>query len=181
MELALRQRVAETLRTQKRTALDAFADAINTRTGNRMPCWGDVADVIAATIPSDDDAIALWCGLLEVGEPRALAIVFDALQTRPRFLEAAVAHVGALPTSLQCGLATLPEVRAALGPHAADLGPAARERLALSGDALAEERAVFEAFLGNLRAQRAATFPATAAPAAPTPEASEVLPSGDHP
>jgi hypothetical protein len=181
MELALRKRVAEALRPQKRAALDAFADAVNKRTGDRMPCWGDIADVVAATIPTDEDAIALWTGLLEVGEPRALAIVFDALGSRPRLLEAVVAHVGALPTALPCGLATLPEVRAALGPHAADLGPAARERLALSGDALTEERAIFEAFLGSLRAQRAGTYAAPAALPAPHPEASEVLPSGDHP
>ncbi len=181
MELALRQRVAEALRPEKRPALDAFADAINKRTGDRMPCWGDIADVVAATIPTDEDAIALWNSLLEVGEPRALSVVFDALASRPRFLEAVVAHVGALPTALQCGLATFPEVRAALGPHAADLGPAARERIALSGDALAEERAVFEAFLGNLRAQRGGTFPGPAALPPPHPEASEALPSGDHP
>jgi hypothetical protein len=181
MELALRQRVAETLRTQKRAALDAFADAINKRTGDRMPCWGDIADVVATTIPTDEDAIALWTGLLQVGEPRALAIVFDALTSRPRFIEAVVAHVGALPTPVQCGLATVAEVRAALGPHAANLGPAARERLALSGDALGDERAVFEAYLGSLRAQRAGTFPVPAASSAPHPEASEALPSGDHP
>lgn len=181
MELALRQRVADALRSQKRPALDAFSDAINTRTGDRMPCWGDIADVVAATITTDDDAIALWTGLLEVGEPRALAIVFDALASRPRFIEAVVAHVGALPTALQCGLATVAEVRAALGPRAANLGPAARERLALSGDALTEERAVFDAHLGSLRAQRAGTFPVPAASSAPHPEASEALPSGDHP
>jgi hypothetical protein len=181
MELALRQRVAEALRTQKRPALDAFANAINSRTGDRMPCWGDIADVVAATITTDDDAIALWSGLLQVGEPRALAIVFDALASRPRFLEAVIANVGALPTALQCGLATLGAVRAALGPHAADLGPAARERLALSGDALVEERAIFDAFVGSLRAQRAGTFTAAAASPAPHPEASEALPSGDHP
>jgi hypothetical protein len=181
MELALRQRVADALRTQNRSALGGFAEAINKRTGDRMPCWGDIADVVAATIPTDEDAIALWTGLLEVGEPRALAIVFDALASRPRFLEAVVAHVGALPTALQCGLATVAEVRAALGPHAADLGPAARERLAMSGDALVEERAIFDAFVGGLRAQRAGTFPVPAASSAPHPEASEALPSGDHP
>jgi hypothetical protein len=181
MELALRQRVADTLRPQKHAALDAFADAITKRTGDRMPCWGDIADVIATTIPTDDDAIALWTGLLEVGEPRALAIVFDALASRPRFIEAVVAHVGALPTSLQCGLATVPDVRAALSAHTANLGPAARERLALSGDALVEEHAIFDAFVGSLRAQRAGTFPVPAASSAPHPEASEALPSGDHP
>jgi hypothetical protein len=181
MELALRQRVAETLHRQKRPALGAFADAVNKRTGDRMPCWGDIADVVAATIPTDEDAIALWTGLLEVGEPRALAIVFDALASRPRVLEAVVSRIGSLPTALQCGLATLSEVRAALEPHTAALGAAARERLALSGDALTEERAVFEAFLGSLRAQRAGTFPVPAASSAPHPEASEVLPSGDHP
>ena len=57
MELALRQRVADTLRTQKRSALDAFADAINKRTGDRMPCWGDIADVVAATIPATSDPL----------------------------------------------------------------------------------------------------------------------------
>lgn len=179
MELALRQRVVEVLRPRKRAALERLGAAITTPVGNRLPCWGDVPALIDSTVPGDVDASALWDALLELAEPRVLAVTLDALRARPAFRSALVASVGRLPIALQCGLATHAELRPLL-THAA-LCPAAREVLGKEGERLADERAVFDSFLESLRAQRAGVFPTALAKSAVTPEASEAQPSGDHP
>jgi hypothetical protein len=181
MELALRQRVVDALTPRHRPALDAFGAAITTRQGNRLPCWGDIAGVIDATITTDDDAVALWTALADVGEPRALAVVFDALRGRPAFLSALIATIAKLPVALQVGLVTQADVRAALPAKLPSMCAAAREALAMSGAPLEEERAVFDAFLGSLHAQRAGTFTSLESPTVTTTEASEVQPPGDHP
>jgi hypothetical protein len=180
MELALRQRVVDALAPRHRPALDAFGRAITTRVGNRLPCWGDIDRVVGETIERDEDASALWVALLEVGEPRALAVVFAALRGRPSFLGAVVRDFARLPLLLQTGLATQTDVRPLLARATDPLAPAAREVLDKTEDALADDRAVFEAYLGSLEAQRAATFDRITDDTHP-PEASEVQPSGDHP
>ena len=126
MELALRQRVVDTLTPRQRPALDAFGRAITTRAGNRLPCWGDIDRVVGETISQDEDAIALWAGLLEVGEPRALAVVFATLRGRPAFLAAVVRDFGRLPLLLQTGLATQADVRPLLAGATDPIAPAAR-------------------------------------------------------
>jgi hypothetical protein len=180
MELELRQRVVDALTPQHRPALDAFGRAITTRAGNRLACWGDIERVISGTIQTDEDAMALWNALIEVGEPRALAVVFAALRRRSAFRRAVVRDFARLPPFIQTGLATQDDVRPLLVATADRLAPAAREVLAKSYAALVDDRAVYEAFVASLEAQRAATFDRITDDLHP-PEASEAQPSGDHP
>lgn len=180
MNLPLRTQIRDALLRTAVPALHAFADAIIARDGERMACWGNLADHVLEHIPRDDDRIALWRVLLDVADPKPLLVFFDLNRDRPAVLRAVVDDVERLPPALQRALITMPEVEPLLELALPHLGPSALELVAAGIDAQTRDRAVYEAHMSALRAQRAAS---------PCPinfdivltEASEALTSGDLP
>lgn len=181
MEFALRQRIREALLRRPSPALLAFGEAIAARNGDRMACWGNLADHILERFERDEDRLALWRALVEVRDLRPLLLFLDLNRDRPGVLRAILQEPEALPAVIQCALVSMPETQPLLEPQPA-LHPAALEIVSGGETVRQRERALYEAHMASLKAQRAATFSSDAPetlPPQPNREAPEVPPIGD--
>jgi hypothetical protein len=156
MELELRRRIHDALAPATAPALRRFASAIIARNGERMACWGDLADVATDTLARDEDSIDLWRALVAVGDLRPMLIFIDFHRGRPHILEALLADAGALPFLIQCALVSLPEAEPLVPTSPAGLCAAARELAAAPPERRERDRAVYQSHMSALRGQRAA-------------------------
>jgi hypothetical protein len=156
MELALRAQIRDALLRTTLPALRVFADALFAREGDRMACWGNLADLVLDCMEHDADRIAFWRALVDVGDRRALLLFLDLNRDRPAALAAILDDADRLSPALQRALVSMPEAAALLERALPKLGPSALELLGGGEDALARERALYEAHMASLRAQRAA-------------------------
>lgn len=179
MDLPLRQQIRDAFLRTTVPALHAFAQAIFEREGDRIACWGNLADHVLAHFDRDDDRIALWRALVEVGDRRPLLVFLDLQRDRPEVLRAALEDADLLPLTVQRALISMPEVEPHLELALPKLGTGALELVA-DAEARARDRALYESHMAALRAHRAA---------APCPlsfdldlnEAFEALTPGDLP
>jgi hypothetical protein len=179
MDLPLRQQIRDTLLRTTVPALHAFADAILAREGDRVACWGNLADYVLAHIERDDDRIALWGALVEVGDRRSLLVFLDLNRDRPKVIRAALEDVSRLPVTIQRALVSMAEAEPHLKVALPHLGPAALELVA-DAEACGRDRTLYEAHMSALRAQRAAA-PCRLSLDIDLSEASEALTHGDLP
>ncbi len=178
MEFPLRHRIRDALLRTNAPALVAFADAIIARDGDRMACWGNLADHVRSQITVDADRIELWRVLVDIGDRRALLLFLDLNRDRPSVLRAIFDAADGLAPVIQCALVTMPEAAPLLRLPLPHLGSAARELIASGAESIARDRATYEAHMSALRGQRAATFTNVTSN---HPEVPEATTTGDLP
>ena len=179
MDLPLRQQIRDALLCTTVPAPQAFAEAIFEREGDRIACWGNLADYVLAHLDRDDDRIALWRALVDVGDCRPLLVFLDLNRDRPAVLRAALEDVARLPLTVQRALVSMPEAESHLEVALPHLSAGALE-LVTDADARARDRALYESHMASLRAHRAAA-PCSLSLDIDLSEASEALTSGDLP
>lgn len=179
MDLPLRQQIHDALLRTTAPVLHRFASALFERDGDRIPCWGNLADHVLARLDRDEDRIALWRALVEVGDRRPLLVFLDLHRDSPAVLRAALEDIAGLPTTVQRALVSMEEVEPLLDVALPLLGPGALELVA-DAEARAKDRALYQSHMDALRAHRAAA-PCRLSFDLDLSEASEALTSGDLP
>ena len=137
-------------------ATRALADAVIATPGGRVTCWGDLVDYVRAHFLSDEDSLALWQVLADVGDRRPQLLFLDVNRARPAVLRALFADVTRVPPIVQCALVSMPEAAPLLATLPEALSPAAREIAASAPAARVRESAIYESHMGALRVQRGA-------------------------
>jgi len=117
-------------------------------------CWGALAERFAAEFATDDDRVAAWPKLTEVGDPRALLLFLYLSRDRPTVLTAVAADAPSLPRSVQRALVTIEDAEPLLTPQADALHPAARELREGNPKRLVRHRRLIRGRLNKLLAQR---------------------------
>ncbi|MFI5298956.1 MAG: hypothetical protein ACHREM_12740 [Polyangiales bacterium] len=164
----------------ERPALVACADAIVERLGDGLRCWGDLADALPAILVSDADWIAFARVLFELGDRRALVLLFDVVRGRDAVVRAMIGDADRLSPALQRALVVLALPPSMYGAARTSLGPSARELLDADVRVRARDEDLYRAHVQALRAQRAATsrsvFPTVTSR---NPEVPEATTAGD--
>jgi hypothetical protein len=155
MDAELRRRIYTALASQRAPSLQRLASAVKGADGTAIACWGDLADAAHASLQSDAERLALWHALLDAGDIRALMLFIDLQRDRPDVLREMLADAARVPFTVQCALVTAPEVARLGAPAPAGLCAAARELIGAPEERRSRDRAVYEAHMSALRAQRA--------------------------
>ena len=135
-------------------ALRGFAEEIAAIKGGRLACWGTLAAFVKDRVENDEDRIALWRTLVDVGDRRPLLVFLDLCRARPKVLAAVAEDVGRLSPTMQCAFVSMPEAEGLWERALPRLGPAARDVLERGPEAVLRERAVYAAHMGALRAHQ---------------------------
>ena len=137
-------------------ATRALADVVVARPEGRVACWGDLVDFVRAHFQSDEDSLALWQVLADVGDRRPQLLFLDVNRVRPAVLQALFADVARVPPIVQCALVSMPEAASLLASLPDALSPAAREIATSTATVRVREGAIYESHMGALRVQRGA-------------------------
>lgn len=155
MEEATRTVFHDALAKSPNQATRALAEVVVATPEGRVACWGDLVDYVREHFQSDDDSVALWKVLTDVGDRRPQLLFLDIHRARPAVLRSILADTSRVAPIVQCALVAMPEAAPLVANATENLAPAASELAAGSGDVRARERAVYESHMGSLRAQRA--------------------------
>ncbi len=156
MDDQVRTTFHDALARSENAATRALADVVVGQVNGQLACWGDLVDYVHGHFERDEDSLALWRVLTDVGDRRPQLLFLDVHRARPTILRALLADATRIPPIVQCALVSMPEVEPLIETPPAGLAPAARE-IATSAPAVrVEERAVYEPQMSSLRTQRAA-------------------------
>jgi hypothetical protein len=155
MDEATRTTFHDALANSTNAAARALADFVIATPNGRPTCWGDLVDYARAHFQTDDDSLALWKVLTDVGDRRPQLLFLDIHRARPSVLRSILADTARVPPIVQCALVAMPEAEPLLATALDGLAPAAREIAAAPRDVRARERVIYDAHVGSLNAQRA--------------------------
>jgi len=155
MEDATRTLFHDALAKSANATTRALADVVVAETQGRLACWGDLVEYVRAHFQSDDDSLALWRVLTDVGDRRPQLLFLDVHRARPGVLRGVLGDVARIPVAVQCALVSMPEAEPLLAALPSELSPAAREIATATPTVRVRERAIYDAHVGSLRSRRA--------------------------
>ncbi|MFI5302770.1 MAG: hypothetical protein ACHREM_32165 [Polyangiales bacterium] len=159
MEAQLRTEIRRALLATQRAPLAAFADAVTLPVGDRLHCWGDLAQILASTMRADEDWIALARVLIDTRDSRALLLLFDLVRGREGVVRALLDEADRLNPAQQRALVVLALPATLASEARSKLGASARELLDADERVRARDVDLFRAHAQVLRAQRATSLP----------------------
>ena len=155
MERTARTTLSDRIESLSLPQAAGYADFIRSgEAAGPLPCWGAIVERFDQDFGSDEDRLALWAGLLEAGDLRALTLFVHANRGRPEVMEHVLANASRLPRLIQRAVVSLEEVEELVPDHVDDLHPAARQLWEAGPDARARERELFEARVAELMSFR---------------------------
>lgn len=155
MDEATRTTFHDALAKSPNAATHALADFVVAAPNGRLACWGDLVDYVRGHFQADNDSLALWKVLTDVGDRRPQLLFLDIHRARPAVLRSILGDVSRVAPTVQCALVSMPEVEPLVANVPDGLAPAAREIIASPKEIRAQERAIYDSHVGALSAQRA--------------------------
>ena len=111
MSAGIRDDIASRLEARDRANLKELARFLRGASDvGILPCWGAIGEQLGELLKSDEDWLALWGVLLDVGSRRAQLLFLDAARARAGVVTKLLDRAERLPVDLQRALVCFEEV-----------------------------------------------------------------------